>query len=66
MIALVIDKDLRLVVQPPEGAGMQDAVAIARIGRARVGGRLLDQPPPAGQRLDGKRRKGAALLVMVD
>ena len=40
MIAFVIDEDLGLVVQPAEGGRMQDAVAVARVRRARVRRRL--------------------------
>ena len=29
MVALVIDEDLRLVLEPAEGGGMDDAVAVA-------------------------------------
>ena len=35
VIALVIDEDLGLVIEPPEGRRMEDAVAIAGIGLAR-------------------------------
>ena len=34
MVALVADEDLRLVLQPAEGVGMDDAVAVALEGRA--------------------------------
>ena len=57
MIAFVIDEDLGLVVQPAEGGRMQDAVAVARIRRAGIGRRLVDQPPTAAARLDGIGRK---------
>src|SRR6202012_2507339 len=36
VIALVIDEDLRLVLQPPEGSRMDDAVAVALEGTARA------------------------------
>ena len=35
MIALVIDEHLGLIVEPAEGGRMQDAVAVARVRRAR-------------------------------
>ena len=59
MIALVIDEDLGLVVQPAEGGRMQDAVAVARVRRARVGTRRLGDEAAHGsaQRIDGVGRK---------
>ncbi len=46
MIALVIDEDLRLVVQPAEGGRVQDAVAVAGERRARRARGLRVQPAP--------------------
>ena len=48
MVALVIDEDLRLVLQPAEGRGMDDPVAVAREGRAR---RACPAPAPAARGL---------------
>ncbi len=53
VVALVIDEHLRLMRQPPERAGMDNAVAVApeRVtGRAR---RLGMQPAPAEGRIGG-------------
>jgi hypothetical protein len=47
VIALVIDEDLGLVVQPPEGCGVQDAVAVAGKRRADRARRLRCKPPAA-------------------
>ena len=45
MIALVIDEDLGLVVQPAEGGRMDDAVAVARKGvRVSDGGSAISRP----------------------
>ena len=45
MVALMRDEHLRLVLQPAEGGGMEDAVAVALEGRAV--GRLRLRPAPA-------------------
>ena len=45
VISLVIDEDLRLVLQAAEGRGMDDPVPVAREGRARRRVRLRHQPP---------------------
>ena len=42
VVALMGHEDLRLVRQPAEGGGMDDAVAVALIFRARGGGRLRE------------------------
>src|SRR6516165_3823782 len=57
VIALVIDENLRLVVQPPEGSGMQDAVAVAGEGRAGRARWLRHKPPAALAGICGIRRK---------
>jgi hypothetical protein len=59
VIAFVIDEDLGLVVEPAEGRRVKDAVAIARIRRARGTGRLGQKPPPACRRIDSVRGKQA-------
>jgi len=59
VIALVIDEDLGLVVEPPEGGGMQDAVAVAGEGGARGTRRLGLKPPPARPGIDRISRKRA-------
>ena len=61
MIALVIDEHLGLVVEPPEGHRMQDAVAVARVRRAR-GARRLGHEPAAARLADRrhKAQRGAA------
>ncbi len=59
VIALVIDEDLGLVVEPPEGGGMQDAVAVAGEGGARGTRRLGLKPPPARPGIDRMSRKRA-------
>jgi hypothetical protein len=59
VIALVIDEDLGLVVEPAEGRGVQDAVAIAGV-RGAGGRRRLGQKPTAARgRIDGVRGKRA-------
>ena len=35
VVALVVDEDLRLVFQPAEGGGVDDALAVALVGRAQ-------------------------------
>jgi hypothetical protein len=47
VIALVIDKDLRLVGQPAESGRMQDAVAVAGVKRARGTWALRHAAAPA-------------------
>ena len=47
VIALVIDEDLGLVVQPPEGSGVQDAIAVTGKGRAGRARRLVGKAPTA-------------------
>jgi len=47
MIALGIDEDLGLVVQPPEGSGVQDAIAVTSKGRAGRARRLVGKAPTA-------------------
>jgi hypothetical protein len=59
MIPLVVDEDLGLVVEPPEGGGMQDAVAVAGEGGARVARPLGHKAPAARPGIDGIRRKRA-------
>src|SRR3546814_12698181 len=58
VIALVVDEDLGLVLQPPEGAGMDDAVAVALKAGARRALRLGEVAPPAlvGPAGEGGRR----------
>ena len=41
-IAFVVDEDLGLVFEPPEGGGMDDAVAVALVFGAAPRGRLRD------------------------
>ena len=47
VVALMIDEHLRLVRQPAEGAGMDDAVAVAPEGVAGRARRLGKAPAPA-------------------
>ena len=51
MIALVKDKDLRLVRESPEGRGVNDAVAIAAERATRGVSRLGIAPPAAFARI---------------
>src|SRR3974377_1330132 len=53
MIALVVDKHLRLVCQPPECGGMDDAVAVAPERVARRACRLDVTSAPALCRIGG-------------
>ena len=57
MVALVIDEDLRLIVQPAKGGGMEDAVAVAPIGRAGRARGLIVEPATASARIGGIGRK---------
>jgi hypothetical protein len=59
MVALVIDKDLRLVVQPAEGGRMQDAVAVALVEGARGVRGLGIEAAAAPPRIDGIGRERA-------
>ena len=47
VVALVRDEDLRLVLEPAEGARVDDAVAVARVVRPRVAGAGGDGAPRA-------------------
>ena len=53
VVALVVDEHLGLVRQPPEGAGMDDAVAVAPEVVAGRACRLRPAPAPAGGRIGG-------------
>ena len=55
------DEHLGLAGQTPEGAGMQDAVAIAFEARAPRIGRLIDCPVASADGAGGQRRKRLAL-----
>src|SRR5205823_603855 len=57
VIALVIDEDLGLVLQPPERRRMDDAVAVALKGAARPSLGLLVQAAAACPRQGGIGRK---------
>ena len=47
VIALVIDENLRLVLEPAEGRGMDDAIAVPRKGASRRAFGLGNQAAPA-------------------
>ena len=49
MVALVVDEDLRLVLQPAKGVGMDDAVAVALERRAKRVFRLGMDAPARGR-----------------
>ena len=60
VVPLVRDEDLRLVLEPPERRRVQDAVAVALVGRA-VGALVLRHgPSPAVGGVAGPRREGGA------
>ena len=59
MVALVVDEDLRLVLQPAEGVGMDDAVAVALEGRAERIVRLGVEAPARRGRIGGIGRAPA-------
>ena len=61
MIALVIDEDLGLVLEPAEGGGMDDAVAVALEGGARRASGSGREPAAA---LAGSGRIGASAAIM--
>ena len=66
MVALVGDEDLRLVLQAPEGARVDDAVAVARVVRPRVAGARARPRRGAGRRgRSSTRRRPAAPLRAV-
>ncbi|GEM_PF-1956321 len=45
MVALGVEEDLGLVLEPPEGLGVDDAVAVALVDRPKLVGLLLNFPP---------------------
>ena len=53
VVALGGDEDLRLVLQPPERLGVDDAIAVALERRPKRAVRLLDPPP---RRVRGRPR----------
>ena len=53
MIAFVKNEDLRLVREPAEGGGMDDAVAVAAEIAAGLRPRLRAQPPAAAAGIGG-------------
>src|SRR3984893_13601675 len=53
VVALVIDEDLRLVLEAPKGGGVDDPVAVTLIGRAETAVRLGMKAPPALLRFAG-------------
>ena len=57
MIALVVDENLRLVLEAAEGGGMDDAVAVALEGRARRACRFVHQPAATFCRIAGIGRR---------
>ena len=59
MVALVVDEDLRLVLQPPKGVGVDDAVAVALERRAERIVRLGVDAPARGRRIGGIGRAPA-------
>jgi len=67
MVALVVDEDLRLVLQATEGAGMDDAFPVALIRRARGVFRLVVRAPArvgAFRRVGGQVSSFARLDVL--
>jgi hypothetical protein len=62
VISFMINEDLGLVVEPPEGRGMEDTVAVAGIRRARVAWGLGLKAPAACARIDGVRGAGRGCL----
>ena len=60
VVALVVDEHLRLVGEPAEGGGMDDAIAIAAEIAARGAGRLGMEPAPARRGIGGIGRARAA------
>src|SRR3546814_19564300 len=63
VIALVVDEDLGLVLQPPDGAGMDDAVAVALKAGARRALRLGEVAPPATVGPGGEGGSGSWLGI---
>ncbi len=62
MVAFVKDEDLGLVGEPPEGAGMDDAVAVAAEGVAGRAHRLRVEPAAAPAR--SRTHRGRARLPL--
>ena len=60
-VALMVDEDLGLVDQAPEGRGMDDAVPVALEVAARGRRRLRETPPPAERRVAGIGGQGLFL-----
>ena len=60
MVAFVVDEHLRLVGEPAERGGMDDAVAIATEIAAGGARRLRMEAPPARRRVRGIGRAGAS------
>src|SRR5690554_4639145 len=53
VVALVVDEDLRLVLQFSEGARMDDPISISLKRRASRACRLIDKAAPAVRRVAG-------------
>ena len=65
VIALMFHKDLRLVLQPPEGAGMDDPVPVALKRRPEGRHPFRVQPPARRIGLAGIGGKGHAVLPVL-
>ncbi|MPL73151.1 Iron-sulfur cluster insertion protein ErpA [bioreactor metagenome] len=64
IIALVLDEDLGLVLEPAEGRGMDDPVAVALERRAEGRDALRKQPPAAGLGMAGIGLQHGSRLVL--
>ena len=62
LVAFVVDEDLRLVLQPPEGGGMDDPVPVPLIGGARPAARVAECGSCTGSGL-GSEGKGVPALA---
>ncbi len=65
VLAFVLEEDLRLVLQAPEGRGMDDAVAVALELGARGARRNGIEPPAALRRIGGIRCLCAHLALFI-
>src|SRR5206468_4621873 len=65
VVALRVDEDLRLPLEPPEGLGMDDPVAVALKRGSQIARLLVDRAAAGLVRTHGERRQ-PRLLVLSD
>ena len=62
VVALVVDEDLRLVLEPPEGRAVDDPVAVALVDGSAAGARPRGSAGRGSRRSASRRARGAAIL----